>query len=91
MKNSAIDEKQSGIQVSLLNLKNGLTEYQDVTHIKITSKTYNIIIMKDYLPLIGEVEGNVEISKEGEIIKLDNITGYYIHKHNKFDLFIKDK
>lgn len=83
--------EQKNIKVSLLNVKYGLIEYDDVIHIKITSKTYNLMIMKDYLPIIGEIEGNVEIERLDENIKLEDIVGYYVHKHNHFDLFIKDK
>ena len=45
--------------------------------------------MRDYLPVIGEVNGSVEI--EGtESIKLENIKGYYINKNNEFSLIIKE-
>ena len=89
-KMSNIEDKQ-GIIVNILNLKDGLKQYENVKHIKITSKTYNIIIMKDYLPVIGEIEGNVEILTTNETVNLNNIIGYYVHKHNQFDLFLKDK
>ena len=46
--------------------------------------------MKDYLPIIGEIEGNIEIETLKETIKLENIVGYYIHKHNEFNLFLKE-
>lgn len=89
MNNNSQAENKQDITVNILNLKEGLKEYDDVKHIKIKSKTYNLIIMKDYLPIIGEIEGNVEIERVGENIKLDNIVGYYVHKHNQFDLFLK--
>ena len=91
MKDHSTITSQPGIKVNIMNLKNGLSQYERVIHIKITSKTYNLIIMKDYLPVIGEIEGNVEIRTEDDNIKLDDIIGYYIHKHNQFDLFLKDK
>lgn len=91
MKDSSTITSQPGIKVNIMNLKNGLSEYENVIHIKIISKTYNLIIMKDYLPLIGEVEGNIEIRTANDNLKLDDVIGYYIHKHNQFDLFLKDK
>ena len=90
MENMSNNEDKQGILVNILNIKDGLKEYKNTKHIKITSKTYNIIIMKDYLPVIGEIEGNVEILTENETINLHNIVGYYVHKHNQFDLFLKD-
>ena len=47
--------------------------------------------MKDYLPLIGEIQGKIEIEGLKETIKLQNIVGYYIHKHNQFNLFLRDE
>ena len=71
-------------------MKDGLEEYDDVQFVKIISKTYNLIIMKDYLPIIGEINGSVELSRLHTSEKLEDIVGYYIHKHNEFKLFIKE-
>ena len=51
---------------------------------------YNLLIMKDYLAMIGRVEGSVEIETEKETIRKENIEGYYIHQHNQFKLLIKE-
>ena len=83
--------EQKNINVKLLSMKNGLIEYSDVQFIKIKSKNYNLMILKDYLPIIGEINGEVEIEMLKEKIKLDNIIGYYIHRHNQFNLFLKDE
>lgn len=70
-------------------MEDGLLEYENIEFIRITSKDYNLMIMKDYLPVIGEIKGKVEFqSKEGSV-KLENITAYYMHKHNEFNLFVK--
>ena len=81
---------ENAIKVKILSMKNGLIEYLDVQFIRIISKEYNLIIMKDYLPIIGEIEGKIEIETLRKTIKLDKITGYYIHKHNEFNLFLKE-
>ena len=79
------------INVKILNIKNGLTEYNNVKIIKVKSEKYSIVIMEDYLPVIGEVEGDVEIITEDNIVKFKDIVGYYMHKHNQFKLFIKEE
>ena len=79
------------INVRILNIKTGLIEYKEVEFIKILSKDYNLIVMKDYLPMIGEIQGSIEIETQNENIKMDNIVGYYIHKYNQFNLFIKEE
>ncbi len=81
----------AAIKVKVLSMKNGLQEYDDVQFIKIISKDYNLIIMKDYLPIIGEINGRVEISRVNGSDIMPKIVGYYIHKHNEFKLFIKEE
>ena len=90
-KNSKLTEDKGSINIKVLSMKKGLVEYNDVQFIRIISKNYSLIIMKDYLPLIGEVQGKIEIEGLKETIKLQNIIGYYIHKHNQFNLFLRDE
>jgi hypothetical protein len=88
-KQKAEEQKDNGILVKVLSMEEGLLEYENIEFIRITSKDYNLMIMKDYLPVIGEIKGKVEFqSKEGSV-KLENITAYYMHKHNEFNLFVK--
>ena len=75
------------IHVQLLSINGDVKDVDDVNYIKIKSKQYNLIIMKDYLPIIGEIDGRVEIGMEKDNIVLEKVTGYYMHKHNKFNLF----
>lgn len=83
-------QENKHIEVQLLNINGDVTKYNDVNFIKITSKKYNLIIMQDYLPIIGEVDGKIEISMKNENIKMNKIKGYFMHKHNKFNLFYLD-
>lgn len=86
-----LTEDKGSINVKVLSMKNGLVEYDDVQFIRILSEKYNLIILKDYLPVIGEIRGDIEIERLQETIKLQNIVGYYIHKHNQFNLFLRDE
>ncbi len=79
------------INVKILSIKEGLIEYSNVQFIRIVSEKYNLIIMKDYLPIIGEVVGKIEIQFFSNTVKIDNIVGYYIHKQNTFNLFVKEE
>ena len=84
MKNNT---EENDIVVRLLNIEGDVTEYSDVNFIKIVSDKYNLIIMKDYLPIIGEISGTIEIGRKNENITMENVRGYFMHKHNKFKLF----
>ena len=65
----------SNITVQLLNIDGDVQKYDDVNFIRIISKKYNLIIMKDYLPIIGEIQGKVEIGRENETVKMDKVRG----------------
>ena len=80
-------KNESNIEIQLLNINGDVKKYNDVKFIRIISEKYNLIIMKDYLPIIGEVQGSVEIEREDGTIKMDKVRGYFMHKHNKFNLF----
>lgn len=82
--------KMQNITVQLLNIAGDVKKYEDVKFIKIKSKKYNLIIMKDYLPIIGEVQGEIQIGREKENIDMKKVRGYFMHKHNKFNLFYSD-
>ena len=82
--------EENDIVVRLLNIQGDVTEYSDVNFIKIVSDKYNLIIMKDYLPIIGEISGTIEIGRKNENITMENVRGYFMHKHNKFNLFYSE-
>lgn len=90
MKNNEENEEIKNITVQLLNIGGEVKKYEDVKFIKVKSQKYNLIIMRDYLPIIGEIKGEVQIGREKENIDMKNIQGYFMHKHNKFNLFYLD-
>ena len=75
--------------VKILNIKSGTQIYNDIKFVRILSDKYNLLIMRDYLPVIGEVNGSVELEGK-QSIKIENIKGYYINKNNEFSLIIKE-
>ena len=68
----------------------GLKEYQNIKIVRIVSKDYNLLIMKDYLPIIGEIEGNVDIKSDNEEVNLKNIKAFYMNSNNEFNLMIRE-
>ena len=44
-----------GMKVRVFDMKHGLVEYDDIKTIRIISQNYNLLIMKDYLSIIGEI------------------------------------
>lgn len=82
--------KTNEMKVRVFSL-DGLKEYDDVKIVRIVSKDYNLLIMKDYLPIIGEIDGNVDIKSDKEEINLKNIKAFYMNSNNEFNLMIREK
>ena len=81
---------KSGIKVRTFDIENGLREYKDIKIIRIISKDYNLLIMKDYLPIIGEIEGSVDIKNDEVNLSFKDIKAFYMNSNNEFNLMIKE-
>ena len=81
---------KSGIKVRIFDIENGLREYKDIKIIRIISKDYNLLIMKDYLPIIGEIEGSVDIKNDEVNLSFKDINAFYMNSNNEFNLMIKE-
>ena len=46
--------------------------------------------MKDYLPIIGEIEGNVDIKNDEVNLSFKDIKAFYMNSNNEFNLMIKE-
>ena len=62
---------------------------ENVKIIRIKSDKYNLLIMKDYWPVVGEINGSVIIEAQ-ESIKYDKLEGFFALSHNVFHLIIKE-
>ena len=82
-------EESREMKVRVFDL-NGLVEYEDVKIVRIVSKDYNLLIMKDYLPIIGEIDGNVDIKSDKQEVNLKNIRAFYMNSNNEFNLMIRE-
>ena len=79
-----------GIKVKVFYIRNGMRVYDNIKIIRIISKDYNLLIMKDYLPIIGEIEGSVDIKNDVVNESFKNIKAFYMNSDNVFNLMIKE-
>lgn len=79
-----------GIKVKVFDIRNGMRIYDNIKIIRIISKDYNLLIMKDYLPIIGEIEGSVDIKNDVVNESFKNIKAFYMNSDNVFNLMIKE-
>ena len=81
---------KSGIKVRVFDMDHGLREYENIKIVRIISKDYNLLIMKDYLPIIGEIEGSVDIKNDEVNESFKSIKAFYMNSDNVFNLMIKE-
>ena len=78
------------LKVIILDSNNiNMQEIDNVKLIRIKSDKYNLLIMKDYWPVVGEINGKIVIEAE-ESITYENIVGFFSLSHNVFHLIIKE-
>ena len=80
-----------GIKVRIFDLSKGLIEYEHMKVIRIVSKEYNLLIMQDYLPIIGEIDGSIDIKNEEFELNYKNVKAFYMNSNNVFNLMIKEE
>lgn len=79
------------IKVKIFSISKGLEILEEIKIIRIKSKDYNLLVMPDYLPLLGEIDGTIEFEKSDFSKKLENIEGYYVNSNNEFSLIIREE
>ena len=77
------------MKAKVVSLLNGLQEFENLEMIRIKSNRHTLLIMKNFMPVIGELEGSVEFVFSKEIVKMENLKGYYMHKKNIFSLLVE--
>ena len=77
-------------KVRIFELNHGPREYDEVKLVRITSQDYNLLIMVDYLPLLGEFDGNIDIKGNNVELSYKNIKGFYMNSNNVFNLMINE-
>ena len=81
--------ENKGFTVNVFDLKSGLTTYENASYVRIVSKDYNLLIMLDYMPIIGELQGKVDIKTEKGELHFENIVASYMNSNNVFNLMIQ--
>lgn len=66
-----------------------MNKIKNVKVIRIKSELYTLLIMKDYWPVVGEINGRISIEAD-ENYTYENIEGFYTLSHNIFHLMIKE-
>ncbi len=74
--------------VKIFTLKKGLRKLEDVSAIRIKSKDYNLLILKDYIAIMGRINGDFSIEVNDDIIEYKDVDAYYVNSNNEFNVII---
>ena len=78
------------ITATVLGIDEGFQKFEQVDMIRIKSEKYTLHIMDDYMPVIGRIDGMVEIVSGEDTRSFQPIHGFYTHRKNTFELLIKE-
>jgi hypothetical protein len=78
------------MEVIIVSFHNGFQIYHNIRVIRVLCKTYNLLIMADYMPLVGELDGKLVIVSDSEEVCFENMQGFYVMKDNVFKLIVKE-
>ena len=84
-------EEEGKIVVRICGRENGLEVYEKVKFVRVVSRRYNLLIMADYLPVIGELDGFVFFRDGEREYRRENLKGYFMHKKNQFSLMLESE
>ena len=79
------------ISVKVVTMEDGLKEYDDVSMVRVKSKSHTLLIMEDYLPVIGQIDGQIDIIMGDRSESIQDVVGFYMHKKNLFRLLVTDR
>ena len=85
-----MEENNNGIKVIILEENIEVKTLLNVRVIRIKSTNYNLLIMKDYLPIVGYIDGQISIEGD-ETISYENIKAVFSNARNIFYLIVKGK
>ena len=78
------------IQAQISSFKEGLQTFQELNIVRVRGKKARLLIMEDYTPVIGEVDGDIDLIGRETYQTLKNVKGFFCHEHNVFFLLLKE-
>lgn len=88
---SIVEQQRGRIHARVIDEENGLRVIGGVLAVRVIDRHARVLIMEDYLPTLGKIDGSIVIvTREGEI-PYRGIRGFYKHQHNEFTLLIEQR
>ncbi len=81
--------KKAKITARIISHSDGLKVLNSIVGIRIKSKDYVLLIMEDYLPTLGKINGDIVFITSDDEVPYTDINGFYKHQSNEFTLLIE--
>ena len=81
---------ENKIKAKIVSIDKGLQEYEGVEMIRVVSQNHNLLILQNYMPLIGRLDGYVDLVFQDKTLRFSDLQGYYMHKKNEFSLLVQE-
>ena len=78
------------IKAKIVSMENGLQEFEEIEMIRVKGENHSLLILQNYMPLLGRLDGYVDFVLENETLRIQDIQGYYMHKQNEFSLLVEN-
>ncbi|MCC8162258.1 MAG: hypothetical protein LIO86_03585 [Lachnospiraceae bacterium] len=87
------EQDDSGRRMSarVISIRDGVEDFESVRVVHVDSSRYSLMLMPDYTPSIGEVEGTVRIVTDEHVETFEHIKGFFIMRDNAFQLLVKEE
>lgn len=79
------------IRARVIDEEHGLRLLSGIYAVRLQSRDYSLLIMEDYMPMLGEIEGTVVFLTETREVRMEHIQGFYKHQHNEFTLLVENE
>ena len=79
------------ISAKIISFSNGFVNYDEVKRIRINSKDYSLLIMEDYMSVIGEIDGDLTVMGSDFTYEYKGIKGFFKHAYNEFEILISEE
>ncbi len=82
---------KTSITARIIDYDSGMKVLQDIKAVRIQSKDYVLLIMEDYVPTLGKVEGNIIFLTRDDEIIYEDVKGFYKHQYNEFTVLLEQQ
>lgn len=84
------NRKKYKISAEIVDREKGVESFDNIKMIRVKSYNHNLLIMEDFMPIIGEISGFVELVFDDKVVPYNPMYGFYMHKKNIFTLLIEN-